>query len=203
MFLEMHEPREAELHLRDADALAPLLSPKLRQQWHDHYIAMCALWEFEAGNIAQAEKEVETANNPDYSACLRIRAKLCMVRQEFGKAVKLLRKYRAEEKKRGTLHRPDLLRAAIDYAEALYGDGKHAEAIAAFEEAHSIVVDFKMPSDAEWGKTLETWLPRVRAAQRAELAEAMTKEIGQILTTPSKAITILDKFKRHGGDKQD
>jgi len=197
LFMEMHEMREAELQLRDADALAPLLSKKTFTQWNDHYRAICAAWEFHAGNLDEADQELAKATNAEFPTCLRMRARLCLARGQFAEAVKLLRKYQAAEKKKGTLHRPDLLKATLDYADALYGDCKHDEGLAAFVEARSIAADFKVPPDADWAKTLEQWLPRVRAAQPMELAELMASEIAQIKTSPNKAITILDKFKRH------
>jgi tetratricopeptide (TPR) repeat protein len=195
LFLEMRELHEAELQLRDADVLAPLLPRKTMAQWNDHYAAICAMWEFHAGNFGQAEKEIARAKNPEYPACLRMRCRLHMVRMQFDEAETLARKYQEAEKKRGVLHRPEMLPAMLDFAEALHGNHKPKEAFDAFVEARSIVIDFDMPADASWGKTLERWLKLARESNQAELADMLEKDLAKIATMPSKAITILDKFK--------
>jgi hypothetical protein len=195
--MEMREMHEAELQLRDADTLAPLLSKKFMGQFHDHYVAMCATWELQNGNLVQAEKELKQATNPEFPSCLRVNARLHLARQEFVQAEELLRKYQAAEKKKGTLHRPDLLKSALDFAESLYGQAKHEKALAAFQEARSTAADFAVPADAEWGATLEIWRKRAEGLSRVELAKALEKEIAQIAAMPSKAITILQKFQVH------
>jgi hypothetical protein len=128
---------------------------------------------------------------------LRVNARLHLARQEFVQAEELLRKYQAAEKKKGTLHRPDLLKSALDFAESLYGQAKHEKALAAFQEARSTAADFAVPADAEWGATLEIWRKRAEGLSRVELAKALEKEIAQIAAMPSKAITILQKFQVH------
>jgi tetratricopeptide (TPR) repeat protein len=197
LFMEMHELREAELQLRDADALEPLLTNKAQAGWEDHYIAICAMWEFEASNYVEAEREIAQARNPEYPACLRLRARLQLAKQQFAEAEDLTRRYFAFEKKKGTLHRPDLLKATLELAEALFGQGKRDDALAAFQEARSIVADFALPHDAEWGKTLEVWATRARQLDRLELADALEKELAAISARPSKAIMILEKFRVH------
>jgi len=195
LFMEMTELGEAELQLREADAMVPLLSKKVKAAWHDHYVAMCALWEFESGNFAEAEKEIAEAGNPNYPACLRVRARLHMVRHELPQAEELLRKHQAEEKKKGTLHRPEMLKPVLDFAEVLFGQGKPDEAIAALNEARAIVADFKLPADAAWRRSLELWRRRAHEMKRPELAESLGTDIDRLVTAPSNAITILDRFK--------
>lgn len=195
LFMEMRELHEAELQLRDADVLAPLLQSKVMAQWNDHYAAICAMWEFQAGNFQLAEEELARAKNPDYPACLRMRMKLHIVRMEFAKAEALARVFQAAEHKRGVLHRPEMLSPTLDLSEALFGLGKQEAAFATFEEARAIVVDYAIPSDVAWRKLLELWLKRARDSKRSELAEALEKDLAKIASLPSKATTILDKFK--------
>lgn len=195
LLMEMREMREAELQLRDADALMPLLSKRTRAAWYDHYVGICALWEFESGKFAAAEDELAQAGNPDFPSCLRVRAKLHLVRQEFAEAERLLRRYQETERKKGTLHRPDLLKATLDLAEALFGQGKHDDAVAALQEARSIVADYALPADDAWRRTLESWRDRARELGKANLAESLAADLHKMPAPTPQAIAILDKLR--------
>jgi len=195
LFMEMHELGEAELQLRETDALVPMLGKRVAAQWHDHYVAMCALWEYESGSFANAEVEIVRATNPDYLACLPIRAKLHRVRQEFAQAEELMRRYQAEERKRGTLHRPELVKQTLEFAEALFGQGKHDDAFAAFEEARKIVADFGLPFDADWQQKLQPWLRRARELGKLDVVASLESELQKAPAALEHGVTILDKLR--------
>jgi tetratricopeptide (TPR) repeat protein len=195
LLMEMHELAEAELQLRQADAILPLLSKRTQAAYFDHYVGICALWEFKSGKLAEAASEIAEARNPDYSVCLSVRAKLHIVGQEFALAEQLLRKYQNEVLKKGILRRPDLLDHTLDLAEALFGQRKHDDAFASLQEARSIVADFAMPADDAWRKALATWHQRATELGRTKLAASLDMELAQAMATPNPAITILDKFR--------
>jgi tetratricopeptide (TPR) repeat protein len=197
LLMEMRELAEAEQQLREADALAPLLAKPFHAAWHNHYIAICALWEFESGKFAAAEAELAEADNPDYPPCLRAQAKLHMVRQEFAEAEALFRKYQHEEGKKGTLHLPDKLKPTLEYGECLFEQGKHDAAFAELKEARSIVVDFKLPPDETWRRDLAIWLQRARELNKAELIVSLEEELRKIPTTLEQRVTILEKLRIH------
>jgi hypothetical protein len=195
LFMEMHELNEAELQLREADLIVPMLSKRIMAHWEDHYLAMCALWEFESGSYANAEVEIVRAKNQEYPACLRIRAKLHMVRAEFAQAEALLRRYMDGERTKGTLLRPDLLKQRVELTEAIFGQGKVDDAIATFEEARQIVADFKLPCDRDWQRTVETWIKRARDVGKLELAAALEGDMQNTPAPREQRITILDKLR--------
>jgi tetratricopeptide (TPR) repeat protein len=197
LFMEMQELAEAELQLREADGLLPMLPKRTQRSWHDHYVAICALWEFESGKFAEAKSEVAQARNADYPVCLRVRAKLHMVRQEFAEAEQVLRKYQDEQRKQGTLHRPELLQPTLEFAESLYGQGKHDDTFASLQEARTIVADFALPPDAAWRKVLETWLRRARELGKPEVAASLEADLLRMPATANQAVTILEKFRIH------
>jgi tetratricopeptide (TPR) repeat protein len=195
LLMDMHELAEAELQLREADELIPLVSKRAVAAWHDHYVGICALWEYESGKFAAAENELAKAKNPDFPSCLRVRAKLHIVRQEFAEAETLLRKYQDAERKKGTLHRPDLLGATLDFAESLFGQGKHDDAFAALEEARSIAADYALPADATWRQTLENWRGRAHEIGKADMAESLAADLHKMPAPEPWAILILDKLR--------
>ena len=195
LFIEMNELAEAEGHLREADVILPMLAKRLRADWHDHYIAMCGLWEFESGSYAHAEGELARALNPNYPPCLRLRARLHLARQDFAQAELVQRAYFVEESKKGTLHRPDLVKATLELAESLFGQAKQDEAFASLQEARSIVADFALPADAEWRRTQEKWLQRARELDKADVIAELEAELQKTPTAAEQRITILEKFR--------
>ncbi|MBI1830412.1 MAG: hypothetical protein HYR84_03065 [Planctomycetes bacterium] len=195
LFMEMRELKEAESHLREADAIVPLLAKNALKGWYDHYVGICALWEFEAGNFAEVEIVLAQADNPDYYVHLRVRARLCLVQQEYAQAEKLTRQFQDLERKKGTLHRPELLKMTLDFAECLFGQGKHEEAWSAFQEARSIVADFGLPTDRVWRSALETWLRRARELGKTEVAALMENELQRAPANVDGQIMILEKLR--------
>lgn len=117
----------SDIHCTDTlDKIVPMLSKSAMAGWYDHYVGICALWEFESGHFAEVENVLTQGDNADYYVLLRIRVKLCLVRQDYPQAEKLSRQYQEVERKKGLLHRPELLKMTLDFAEALFGQGKHA-----------------------------------------------------------------------------
>jgi tetratricopeptide (TPR) repeat protein len=198
LFIEMNELAEAKLHLEDADALWPELPGRARTNYGDHHIAIWTLWLYSSGRFAEAESELAEAANPDYPACLRLFARLCLVRQDFKAAEAALRKHQQGEKKKGTLHRPEFVEHILDLAECQFGLGDFDAALAAVAEARSLVDEFKLPKGAAWLRTLQTWIVRATERGQGELVEALQKEIDAIPPrTPEQAIKVLEKFRVH------
>lgn len=193
LFIEMNELDEAQRRERVADDLVDGLPWGTRRSFGDHYLAVKALLAYALGQFGEAADLVARARNPNYQACLRVRAKLHLVKREYAEAEALLRKHQAEELKKGPLHRPELESQWMELAESLYGQGKHTDAIAALEKARRIVADFKMPRDRRWKRSLEAWLSRVDPDLRATL----DSEIAAIPEANEQAITILEKFRVH------
>lgn len=200
LLMEMRELPEAEAHLREADALAPLLSKRAMACWHDHYLVLCAMWELESGNLTLAEQELAETRNSEYPPVLRMRSRLHQARHEYAQAEQLLRKYQQAERKKGPLHRPEMLRASLDFAECLFGQGKHDEAFASLQEARAIAADFKLPPDDFWRSTLTTWRERARATNRPEIAAAIESEMARVPPpATTTGVTILDKIRVNRG----
>jgi tetratricopeptide (TPR) repeat protein len=197
LFIEMCELAEAQHHLQEADSIVVGLKKRSRAKFHDQHIAMRAHWKYASGKFADAGSEVEKAHNPDYAACLRVRAKLHLIRQEFSEAEQVLGKYFDQEKKKGPLHRPELRDQTLDLAECLFGQGKHEPAFLALQEARAIVADFALPLDAGWRKTLEAWLQRARELGKADAIAALDAELQKIPAKATQAVTILEKFRIH------
>ncbi|MBI3821958.1 MAG: tetratricopeptide repeat protein [Planctomycetes bacterium] len=195
LLMEMNELAEAELQLREADALAPMLSKRTYTGWHDHYHVVCAHWESQMGKHAAAEAELADVRNQDYPPCLRERARLHLARREFIQAEQLLRKYQEAESKKGTLHIPDKLKPTLEFADSMFGQKKVDDAFAALQEARAIVADFKIPADGEWRAVLTTWLQRAKDAGRPDLARSLEDEIARIPVTTPTAVTILEKIR--------
>jgi tetratricopeptide (TPR) repeat protein len=195
LLMEMGELAEAELQLRDADALLALISQKTIAAWSDHYFAICALWEFESGKFAEAEAEIAQARNADFPSCLSVRARLHLVRQEFAQAEALIRKYRDLERKKGTLHRPELLRTTLDLAECEFALAKREEAFATLAKARAIVADFALPADNHWREAMRTWVARARDQGKADLAAEIEANLRALPALVSPGITISEKFR--------
>jgi tetratricopeptide (TPR) repeat protein len=197
LFIEMRELAEANFHMEEAAAIFAAMKKRSRARLYDHYIAFRSLLMHASGRLREAGSEIEKAKNPEYAACLRVRAKLHLVRQEFSEAEQLVRKYLDQERKKGSLHRPELLDHTLELAESLFGQGDHEAAFASVREACSIVGEFALPLDAAWRKTLETWLRRARELGKAEVSASLEAEIQKIPATSNQAVTILEKFRIH------
>jgi tetratricopeptide (TPR) repeat protein len=197
LFMEMRELAEADAHLDAAGSMLPLLGERGRARFVDHYVGTCALWDCEAGKFADAESELADAGHADYPVCLRVRAILHRVRGEFAEAERLLRKYQENIRKTGTLHRPEMLKATLEFAECLFGQSKHDEAFAALQEAQSLVAEFALPTDAAWKKTLVTWLQRARDLGKADVVASLEVELQRIPPASEQSIAILEKFRIH------
>jgi hypothetical protein len=88
---------------------------------------------------------------------------------------------------------------ALELADCLYMQAKHEEALTAWQEARAIAADFKLPTDAAWRKTLQTWLPRARELGNAELAASIETELTALPPDLDQRVTILDKIRRPTG----
>jgi tetratricopeptide (TPR) repeat protein len=195
LFLQMHEVTEAADHMKEAGELLAELAAKRRIRFHDHYQAMRGLLRYAEGRFADAAHEVELARDANYPACLRVRAKLHLVRQEFAEAERLSRQYADFEGKKGSLHRPELRDHLLDLAEGLFGQGKVDEAMATMREALSIVADFALPADVTWRRALEGWLRRAPEARKDDMRAALAAELDRIATMPEHGITISDRLR--------
>lgn len=150
---------------------------------------------FASGNFAEAEEELERSKNREYPTCMRARAKLMLVRQEYNQAEQVLGKYLKQERKKGLRDRPEFLDPKLDLAEAFFGQTKHDDAFASMQEARSIVADFALPPDAAWRKSLETWLQRAREIGKADVAASLDAELQVMPAAVEQRVTILEKFR--------
>jgi hypothetical protein len=82
-----------------------------------------------------------------------------------------------------------------DLAESQFGQGKHEEAFATFEEARKIVSDFALPHDKEWRTALARWLQRARDLDRPAMAASLEAEVQQKATSADGRVMILDTFR--------
>jgi tetratricopeptide (TPR) repeat protein len=195
MFIEMRALDEAADHLEEADRIFPELAPKNRARIGDHFHGVRALLKYAQGRFASAAEEVEAARNPDFPTCIRARAKLALVRQEFVQAENLLRRLFDEQRKLGSIHLPELRNHNVELAESLLGQGKPEEALTALQEARAIVADFGLPATPDWRRTLEGWLSRVKDLGRTDVAEALETELRTIAATPEQGITISPRLR--------
>ena len=196
LLIEMRELDEAQLHLEESDAILPTLPRGVRRAFQDHHCAIWTLWLYSAGQFAEAEAELAKASDPNYPACLRLRSRLLLVRQDFAGAEAALRQHQDGEKKKGTLHRPEFLEHILDLAECQYGQGQLDAAFGSLEEAHRLMRDFDLPRDAVWMRAVHTWLNRARQHGQHELAQALQAEIDSESKEPSsRAIKVLDKVR--------
>jgi tetratricopeptide (TPR) repeat protein len=195
LFIEMHELAEAEDQMEEAEVIFDRPGKARRMRFGDHYRAIRALLRFAQGRFADAADELDQARNPNYPACLRARAKLDLVRQAFAEAEQGLRKYLDVERKKGPLRRPELRDCWLDLAESLFGQGKHDEAVTAFQEARSIVAQFALPAGLEWRRALERWLSRGRERGRAELVVGLEAELQALRAVPQQGIAVSDRLR--------
>jgi tetratricopeptide (TPR) repeat protein len=197
LLVGMDELAEAKLHLNEVDSLWRVVTKRRRSSYHESYVILHSQLQYKAGNLAEARSELEKGHKPDSVRSLAIRAKLCLTANEHFQAEQLLRKYQDQERRKGTLHRPDLLDGTLDLAEALFGQAKHDVAFASLQEARSIVADFALPADAAWRKTLETWLQRARELGKPEVVASLEADLQRMPATANQAVTILEKFRIH------
>jgi tetratricopeptide (TPR) repeat protein len=195
LFIEMGELGEARSHREEVDDIFDAMTRRQQARYEDHYRAVRALLLYAQGAFANAEAELDRAPNPEYPACLRVRTKLRLVRQDFAQAENLLRKFLDQERKKGSLHRPELRDHTLELAESLFGQGRMDEAFQALDEARAIVADFALPPSASWGHALHAWRHRARDLGRTETATALDAELMSLQATPEHGITVSDKLR--------
>jgi tetratricopeptide (TPR) repeat protein len=195
LFVEMRELTEATLHMEAADAIFHGLSRRRRARFGDQHQAMRALLLYALGRFADASGELDNATSPDHPACLRVRARLHLVRTEFAQAEQLLRRYFDLERKKGSLHRPEMRDHTLDLAESLFGQGKHDEAFRALQEARAIVADFALPPEIAWRGALAGWLQRAKELGRTEEAASLQAELRRLMAVPAEGITISSRLR--------
>jgi tetratricopeptide (TPR) repeat protein len=195
LFIEMRALAEAADHLDEADDIFPGLSWRSRRRFGDHYRAVGALLMYAQGRFAEAAEELARAKNPDYPSCLRVRARLALVRQDYSEVEQLLRRSFDEQRKKGSLHLPEGRDSYLDFAESLFGQGKHDAAFAALQEARTIVADYGLPPDPRWRGALEGWLQRAKELERIETASSLDAELQRLTATPEHGITISAKLR--------
>jgi Tetratricopeptide repeat len=195
LFIEMKALGEAQDHMDEADAICVGMNKHSSKLWRDHYIAMRALLMFALGRFADSSSELDKAGNREYGACLRIRARHHLLRREFAQAEPVLRKYLALERKKGSLHRPELRDHSLDLAECLFGQGRHDEAFTALLEATAIAADFSLPPENCWRQSMETWLHRAKTMDRIDVAASLAAELQKMPATPQQGIMISEKLR--------
>ncbi len=195
LFLQMHELAEAREQLDEATTIFAELPPRSRARFTDHYAAIRGLVLYSLGRFADAGGELGRVKDPNYPACLWVRARLALVRQEFGEAEGLLRRYFDAKRKEGPLCRPEFRDHHLELAEARHSLGKDDEAFAALAEARAVVAGYALPPDATWRRALEGWLRRAREQGRAEVAAALEAELRAIDAAPAHAIVVSDRLR--------
>jgi tetratricopeptide (TPR) repeat protein len=196
LLTEANELAAAEHHLVKLDELFSQMSPRLQTDYRTFNLVLRAHCHCAMRQFAEAERlYAEVPVNPNDRLLVRLSAQIDLARHDFVGAERTLRGHLDAQQTMAPLHRPNLLPHTVLLAEALFGQAKHDDAIASFEEARSIVADFALPADDAWRKTLATWLQRAKDLGETELAESLEKELAQAAATPNQAITILEKFR--------
>jgi tetratricopeptide (TPR) repeat protein len=195
LLIRLGEVKDSETQLDASDVLYAGIKRLRRRFFHDAHLAQRCLWHCAAGNFQAAWLASDRFLDPTFPVCTQVRGRVHLERKEFVQAEKQFRLHFENERQLGTFHRPELLEVTLDLAEALFGQSKHADAFASFEEARAIVADFALPADHAWRKALATWLQRAKDLGRTELAASLEKELAQVSATPLQAITILEKFR--------
>jgi len=194
LFVQMDELAEAAAHMEELDRIFPKLSRRQEARLGDQYHGTRALLMHALGRYADAVAELKQASNANEPVCLHVRAKLALVQMEFAEAEQLLRQGLELEKKKGSLHRPNLRDYSLDLAESLFGQGKHQEAFAALQEARTLVADFAMPAGPLWRRALVRWLQRARELSYADLAALLEADLQQA-DAVEQAITISPRLR--------
>jgi tetratricopeptide (TPR) repeat protein len=197
LFVEMHELAEAKDRLEEADAVFLDASRKQQAAYGNHYHAIRALVFYSLGQFANAGSELDRAPTVNYPACLRVRAMLCLVRRDFAEAEALGRRYLDLERKKGTLHRPELRNHLLDLAESLYGQGKLDDAFHTVEEARSITADYALPANRAWRRVLETWRQRAHELKRPDAVASFDAELHALAVKPEQGIMVSDRLRVH------
>ncbi len=153
-------------------------------------LAMCG-----AANYEEAVSELNHVTDLERTELLRARAAISLARGDFQHAEQMARRFLGAADLAGARRRPLFFWAHLSLADSLFGQAKHDDAFASFEEARAIVADFALPADDAWRKALATWLQRAKELGRSELAASIEKELAQVSATPMQAITILEKFR--------
>jgi hypothetical protein len=150
---------------------------------------------YRQGRFVDAAAALDRAENPDHPTCMRVRAKLALVRQDFAQAEELLRRCLVEHRKKGSPHLPEMRDFMLDLGESLFGQNKPDEAFQAVDEARSIVADFQIPPEPRWRRALEGWLARARELGRTETVTALEADLQQIVAIPEQGITVSARLR--------
>jgi tetratricopeptide (TPR) repeat protein len=194
LFLQMDELADVADHVQELDAIFPRLSRRQQARLGDHYWGTRALWMHARGRFANAAREIEQAKDANYPMCLQVRAKLALVRLDLVQAEQLLRMLFDLERKKGSLHRPELRMRTLELAESLFGQGKHDEAFAALQEARAIAADFALPPVTAWRQALASWLQRAKELHRPDLAALLETDL-RAAAASEQAITISPRLR--------
>jgi tetratricopeptide (TPR) repeat protein len=196
LLIEADELSQAEHRLGEIDRIFSEFNARWQTAYHDSCFLIRAHWHCAVGQFEEAERWcAQTQLGPADSFFARVRAAIDLARKDYLGAEHILRDHLDMQGRVGTRHRQDLLPHTLALADALFGQAKHDDAFASFEEARSIVADFALPADNAWRKALATWLQRAKDLGRTELAASLEKELAQVSATPIQAITILEKFR--------
>jgi tetratricopeptide (TPR) repeat protein len=196
LLIEANRLPESQQAFQYASELHERLDGKKRAALNDHHFLLRAHWLCAIGDFEQAGQMIAKARpGPEDPLFVRVQARIEIARGNHAAAEQVLHPFLELQRSMGTTHRPDLLPHALALAESLFGQGKHDEAFAAFQDARGIVADFALPADAAWQKTLQTWLQRAKDLGRTDLAASLEAELQKIPANVNQAITILEKLR--------
>jgi tetratricopeptide (TPR) repeat protein len=199
IFIEFHELADAKRHLREASLLFDEVGKAFQKMFHDHFLCLRARWKLEAGRIDDAWKELERAHDLDFSNCVRMRAKLHVACNEYQDALVLLDQAFEQQRRKGSLHHPEMLEACLERATCQFELGKRSDALKSLDEARRIVTDFRLPRRDRWRKNLAPWAARAREIGDSELQRSLDAELQTIPETDA-GIVVLERFRRVASD---
>ncbi len=204
LLLAIKEPDLASWYLQYMEAALASMWKNERDKYQGRALVTKCLLLLQGGQHVEARSLIEKAEGVASPLLDYVQTKVALAFQEWEAADEHSGKHLAQARKSGPLHRPELLDSILDAAECKLALDDQEEAMNLLAEARSIVVDFALPTDAQWVKSLETWLQRAKDLGRNEVAQSLAAELAQAAAKPCQAITILEKFRVHkqGADEQ-
>lgn len=195
IFIDIDEAAECRYHLEEASAAFDALPRGNQASFHDHFAAMRARWLLTRDRSAEAEEELAAAKDPEQATCVRVRARMHLMRQEFSAAEPLLKQVLEFQKKKGVLHHPDLFDVNLDLAECQQARGAFEAAVVSLQEARSLVRDFGLPRNERYRDKLKPWVERAHQQGQPDLAVSLQEELRSIPASGDARITVLARFR--------
>lgn len=195
LFVHMDALPLAAEHLQRAELLFSKLSAREQKASAAFYQATRALVSLERQEMDGAAQQLDQIPDAKYPLGLALRGRLLLARSQCAEAEPLLRQHIDGQRATGSSHRPDLRHTWLDLADCLHGQGKHAEAFAALEEARAISADFQLPPSREWRRAIATWQQRALKLNRHDEAAWLSAELDRLRTGPEHAIIVSDRLR--------